>query len=106
MSRIITITAIEGVLNALVLKLLVRDMKTTAHVLGCVFLPNVPAAAYAALTRLGCVLVLDVPTGTPVVTNLSACIKVVRRDFAEAEHPTVVVVFVFHCNSPRPSSAV
>jgi hypothetical protein len=68
--------------------------------------PTGQAAAYAALTRLGCVLVLDVPTGTPVVTNLSACIKVVRRDFAEAEHPTAVVVFVFHCNSPRPSSAI
>ncbi len=68
--------------------------------------PTGQAAAYAALTRLGCVLVLDVPKGTPVVTNLSACIKVVRRDFAEAEYPTSVVVFVFHCNSPRPSSAI
>ncbi|AYH43960.1 hypothetical protein [Azoarcus sp. DN11] len=67
--------------------------------------PTSQAASYAALTGLGCVLVLDVPTESPSVTNLTACIKVVTRRFSEAQQPTSVVVFIFQCDTPRPSDA-
>lgn len=67
--------------------------------------PSGQAAAYAALTSLGCVLVLDVPTESPSIANLTACIKVVTRGFSEAQQPTSVVVFIFQCNTPRPSDA-
>lgn len=68
--------------------------------------PSGQAAAYAAVTRLGCVLVLDIPTSAPQLTNISACIKMVTRHFPEAPYPTSVPVFIFHCNSPKPSGAV
>ncbi|KEZ64740.1 hypothetical protein AAY86_10435 [Pseudomonas amygdali pv. tabaci str. ATCC 11528] len=67
--------------------------------------PASQAAAYAAITRLGCVLVLDVPTGEPRVTNITSCIKVVTKKFEEADLPTSIIVFVFQCNTPKPSSA-
>lgn len=67
--------------------------------------PTGQAAAYAALTGLGCVLVLDVPTNSPSITNLSASVKVVTRRFAEAPQPTSVAVFIFQCDTPRPSDA-
>ncbi|MDO8050078.1 hypothetical protein O3301_16530 [Janthinobacterium sp. SUN211] len=67
--------------------------------------PTGQAAAYAALTGLGCVLVLDIPTAAPSVTNLTACVKVVVRRFSEAQQPTSVVVFIFQCDTPRPSDA-
>lgn len=67
--------------------------------------PTGQAASYAALTGLGCVLVLDVPTESPSVTNLTACVKVVTRRFSEAQQPTSVVVFIFQCDTPRPSDA-
>ncbi|MCC7700356.1 hypothetical protein [Janthinobacterium sp. EB271-G4-7A] len=67
--------------------------------------PTGQAAAYAAVTGLGCVLVLDIPTKSPTVTNLSACVKVVTRQFPEAGQPTSVVVFIFQCDTPRPSDA-
>lgn len=68
--------------------------------------PASQAAAYAAITRLGCVLVLDVPTSEPKVTNITACIKIVTKKFDEADLPTSIVVFIFQCNTPKPSSAV
>ncbi|MBD8239974.1 hypothetical protein SOM46_12600 [Pseudomonas fluorescens] len=68
--------------------------------------PASQAAAYAAITRLGCVLVLDVPTSEPKVTNITACIKIVTKKFEEADLPTSIVVFIFQCNTPKPSSAV
>lgn len=68
--------------------------------------PAGQAAAYAALTGLGCVAVLDVPTETPSVTNLTACVKVVTRRFEEAAQPTSIVVFIFQCDTPRPSDAM
>ena len=67
--------------------------------------PTGQAAAYAALTGLGCVFVMDVPTNSPSVTNLTACVKVVTRHFPEAKQPTSVVVFIFQCDTPRPSDA-
>lgn len=67
--------------------------------------PTGQAAAYAALTGLGCVLVLDVPTKSPSITNLTACVKVVTREFPEAKQPTSIVVFIFQCDTPRPSDA-
>lgn len=68
--------------------------------------PTGQAASYSALTGLGCVLVLDVPTESPSITNLTACVKVVTRRFSEAQQPTSIVVFVFQCDTPRPSDAV
>jgi len=67
--------------------------------------PTGQAATYAALTRLGCVMVLDIPTSSPTVTNLSSCIRVVTRHLPEAEHPTSIPVFIFQCDTPRPSDA-
>lgn len=67
--------------------------------------PTSQAAAYAAVTGLGSVLVLDVPTKSPSVTNLTACIKVVTRHFPETQQPTSIVVFIFQCDTPRPSDA-
>jgi hypothetical protein len=67
--------------------------------------PTWQAASYAALTGLGCVVVLDVPTESPCVTNITACVRVVTRRFSEADQPTSVVVFIFQCDTPRPSDA-
>lgn len=67
--------------------------------------PTSQAAAYAALTRLGCVVVLDIMSKKTAVTNISSCIKVVMRNFPEAEFSTAIPVFIFQCNTPTPSRA-
>ncbi len=63
------------------------------------------AAAYAAVSRLGIVLILDLPTETEEIVNLNKCVKVVTREFEPDDpFPTCIVVFIFHCHHPRPSS--
>ena len=63
------------------------------------------AAAYAAVSRLGFVLILDLPSGTEEIINLDRCVKVITREFEPQDpFPTCIVVFIFHCHHPRPSS--
>lgn len=69
------------------------------------FRPGSQAAAYAAVSRLGFVVVLDLPEGDPMVVNLERCASViVRRIPPDSDFPTCIVVVVFHCHHPRPSS--
>ncbi len=70
------------------------------------FRPGSQAASYAAVSRLGVRLVLDLPKDEFAVTNLESCAKVtVRRFPGSEEFPTCIVVFIFHCHHARPSSA-
>jgi hypothetical protein len=62
------------------------------------------AAAYAATSRLGLVLVLDLPNGGEVVANIDQCACVLRRESElSGAFPTCIVVLVFHCHHPIPS---
>jgi hypothetical protein len=65
--------------------------------------PGGQAAAYAALSRLAFVVVLDLPEGDEQLTNLDNCASVIEREFEEGEFNTCIAVFVFHCHHPRPS---
>jgi hypothetical protein len=70
------------------------------------FRPGGQAAAYAAISRLGLVLVLDLPEGKPRTINLDSSVRVLARRFPDtADFPTCIVVFIFHCHHPRPSTA-
>jgi hypothetical protein len=70
------------------------------------FRPGSQAAAYAAVSRLGFIVLLDLPEGDPVVVNLEHCASVIVREVsANAGFPTCIVVVVFHCHHQRPSSA-
>lgn len=62
------------------------------------------AATYAAVARLGIVIVLDLPRTNAVVTNLDNCVSVVERPFLDGDLPTCIAAFTFHCHHPRPSS--
>lgn len=63
------------------------------------------AAAYAAHSRLGVVVVLDLPNESPTISNLDSSVRVVERDLAQdGSYPTCVVVFIFHAHHPKPSS--
>lgn len=63
------------------------------------------AAAYASISRLGLVTVLDLPSGNTAITNLDNCVSVVERTFEdETGLPTCVAAFTFHCHHPKPSS--
>ena len=69
------------------------------------FKPSGQAAAYAAVSRLSMVLVLDLPEKEGCLTNLESCAKITARRFPDSEDfPTCIVVFIFHCHHPRPSS--
>jgi hypothetical protein len=70
------------------------------------FRPGGQAAAYAAVSRLGIVAVLDLPDEKAPVVNLEGCATVIERRFPEsAEYPTCIVVIVFRCYQPTPSSS-
>jgi hypothetical protein len=63
------------------------------------------AAAYAANSRLGIVLLLDVVEEGKKITNLEHCVAVTEREFDGGQNlPTCIVVLIFHCHHPRPSS--
>jgi hypothetical protein len=64
--------------------------------------PAGQACAYATLTRLAYVLVLDLPAHTPEITNLDSCFRVIERDMG-TDFPTCIVVAIFHCHHPKPS---
>lgn len=67
--------------------------------------PASQAATYAAITRLGFVLVLDLPHNKKGITNLDACFKLIEKDFGDNSLSTNIVVCTFYCNLPTPSSA-
>jgi hypothetical protein len=70
------------------------------------FRPGGQAAAYAAISRLGFVIVLDLPATETQVVSLENLATVIERRFPEtAEYPTCIVVIVFRCYEPTPSSA-
>lgn len=69
------------------------------------FRPGSQAAAYAAISRLAFVLVLDLPEGNSMVANLESCASVIVKEISpNAEFPTCIVVVIFHCHHPTPSS--
>jgi hypothetical protein len=70
------------------------------------FRPSGQAAVYAGVSRLGIVLVLDLPKAGTQVIALENCVTVVERRFPEtAEYPTCIVVIVFRCYEASPSTS-
>lgn len=68
--------------------------------------PTGQAAVYAGISRLGFVVVLDLPGDDTQMVSLENCATVVERRFPEtAEFPTCITVIVFRCYSQRPSSS-
>ena len=69
------------------------------------YAPASQSATYSAVTRLGFVLVLDLPQNTNSLTNLDVCFKVIEKDYDNDSLKTNIVVCIFHCNLPKLSSA-
>jgi hypothetical protein len=70
------------------------------------FRPSGQAAVYAAVSRLGVVIVLDLPDSDSQVVSLENCATVTERRFPEtAEYPTCIVLIVFRCYLRTPSSS-
>jgi hypothetical protein len=68
--------------------------------------PGGQAAVYAAISRLGFVVVLDLPGADAQVVSLENCVTVIDRRFPEdAAYPTCIVVIVFRCYETTPSSS-
>lgn len=68
------------------------------------FLPGGQAASYAAISRLGFVLVLDLPDKDVPAVSLENCVTSVERRYPEdALYPTCIVVIVFRCVAHSPS---
>lgn len=68
--------------------------------------PTGQAAVYAGVSRLGFVVVLDLPGDETQMVSLENCATVVERRFPEmAEFPTCITVIVFRCYNRRPSSS-
>lgn len=69
------------------------------------FRPGGQAAAYAAISRLGFVVVLDLPNKDTQAVSLDNCVTVIERRFPDtAEYPTCVVLIVFRCYERTPSA--
>ncbi len=70
------------------------------------FKPGGQAAAYAAISRLGVVVVLDLPSAVAQVVSLENCATVIERRFPDtSEYPTCIVLIVFRCYETMPSSS-
>lgn len=70
------------------------------------FRPGGQAAVYAAISRLGFVVVLDLPNADTQMVNLENCATVIERRFPEeAAYPTCIVVVVLRCYERTPSSS-
>ena len=68
--------------------------------------PGGQAAAYAAISRVGFVVVLDLPGADAQVVSLENCATVIERRFPEtSEYPTCIVLIVFRCYETTPSSS-
>jgi hypothetical protein len=69
------------------------------------FPPSGQAAAYAAISRVGFLIVLDLPERAAVVTSLEASAKVITRRFPkDSAYPTCIVLIVFRCYQAKPSA--
>jgi len=93
--------------SELPLELKVRKNSTESlvDVINEKYAPASQAATYAAITRLGFVLVLDLPLKGNDATNLDACFKIIEKDFDNESLSTCIVVCIFYCNLPTPSLA-
>ncbi|HAI32294.1 MAG: hypothetical protein CMO07_12295 [Thalassospira sp.] len=70
------------------------------------FPPGGQAASYAAISRLGFVLVLDLPEEDASVVSLENCVTTLERRYPEdAMYPTCIVVIVFRCVARSPSKS-
>jgi hypothetical protein len=70
------------------------------------FRPSGQAAAYAAISRVGLVAILDLPNADFPTVNLESCVTVVERRFPEdTAYPTSIVIVDFRCNMSVPSAA-
>jgi hypothetical protein len=70
------------------------------------FRPGGQAAVYSAVSRLGFVVVLDLPDAKAQVVNLENCATVIERRFPEnAEYPTCIVLIAFRCYDRTPSTS-
>jgi hypothetical protein len=87
------------------LKVRKNAAKPLAEIVDDAYKPAGQAATYASITRLGFVLVLDLPQSEGELTNLDACFKVIEKDMGEGALKTSIVVCIFHCNLPKPSSS-
>lgn len=68
------------------------------------FRPSGQAAAYALISRLGFVAILDIPDADVSGVNLESCVSVVDRRFPEDNpYPTSIVVVTFRCQHSVPS---
>jgi hypothetical protein len=87
------------------LKVRKNSKESLADVINEKYAPASQSATYAAITRLGFVLVLDVPQNKNEITNLDVCFKVIEKVFNDESLKTSIVVCIFYCNLPIPSSA-
>ena len=70
------------------------------------FRPSGQAAAYASISRLGLVAILDLPDADASVINLDSCVTVVDKRFPEDNpYPTSIVILTFRCQHSIPSNA-
>jgi hypothetical protein len=68
------------------------------------FRPSGQAAAYASISRLGFVAILDIPDADVSGVNLESCVSVVDRRIPEDNpYPTSIVVVTFRCQHSVPS---
>jgi hypothetical protein len=69
------------------------------------FPPAGQAAAYASVSRVGIVAILDLPDTDAPLGNLESCATVVERRFPEdSPYPTCIVIISFRCHHPKPSA--
>ncbi len=70
------------------------------------FQPASQASVYASNTRLGFVLILDLPADdVKNPTNLNNCFYLIEKQFDNSSLPTSIIVCIFYCNLPKPSVA-
>jgi hypothetical protein len=70
------------------------------------FPPAGQAAAYASVSRVGIVAILDLPDTDAPLGNLESCATVVEKRFPEdSPYPTCIVVISFRCHHFKPSAA-
>ncbi|MEX2336390.1 MAG: hypothetical protein WD555_03865 [Fulvivirga sp.] len=87
------------------LKVRKNENESLTSIIDDSYKPTSQAATYAAITRLGFVLVLDVPKKENQLVNLDQCFKVVEKEFEDGSFNTQIVVCTFYCNLPKPNLA-
>lgn len=98
---------VDLLLGEIPIELKVRKNKnqSLSEIIDDSYRPTSQAATYAAITRLGFVVVLDLPKNQKEIVNLDYCFKVFSKEFDETSFRTQIVVCIFYCNLPKPSSA-